>query len=105
MSEMRRDKQSFRHKGESQGNDVIVGAYSLHLYCDAVNNNDDENNQLRLEHRYDYSGWPAEFAGKNSLDARTKAKAVGWKFIRGKCYCPKCAAFKRAQRTRERLTR
>lgn len=54
---------------------MIVGCYSLHLYCELCN---------EFEDGFDM---PKTFA-----EAIKQAKAKGWKFSKDKkrCYCPRC---------------
>lgn len=62
---------------------MIVGGYSLHLYCD------DPSHKVR--HPHQFQSLDAEIDGPNELDCRRQARARGWLFRAGKCICPVCA--------------
>lgn len=60
---------------------MIVGCYSLHLYCDFCEGNRNGN--------------PADFSCGGTADsgaeARKEARAAGWRlFNSGHCACPAC---------------
>ena len=66
---------------------MIVGGYSLHLYCDSG---------LKPAGNVEGHGWageanPAEFAGRNKTACRTQAKARGWILQGTLAICPVCA--------------
>ena len=63
---------------------MIVGGYSLHLYCDNVLH--------AFRHPDKVGSLDAEFAGHERADCRKDAKAKGWKldFKKGTACCPKC---------------
>lgn len=62
---------------------MIVGGYSLHLYCDYP---DDDWRHLDLG--------KVEIAGHNEADCKRQAKAKGWSLDFGlyKALCPGCKA-------------
>jgi hypothetical protein len=58
---------------------MIVGCYSLHLYCD----NED------VEHPYDE--FPHTYTAELGSKCRNAARRDGWRLGRtGKAYCPLC---------------
>jgi hypothetical protein len=68
---------------------VIVGGYSLHLYCryDASSTGRDAGT---VQHPYDY--FPHQYAGKTEADCMTQARQDGWVFNRDHdVTCPLCA--------------
>jgi len=68
---------------------MIVGGYSLHLYCDA----DGCPNGRALGHA-EYSRPPGEFThSTNERGAMAKARRAGWKLnLRDwTCLCPDCS--------------
>lgn len=72
---------------------MIVGCYSLHLYCDIPNDS----------HKHRLHG---EFTGDTSSEARQKARNEGWKFNRDqkRVICPRCIAAGRRLSTIEKET-
>jgi len=68
---------------------VIVGGYSLHLYCD-------HPRHMEL-HPNKYEAIDGEYAGPTEVDCRKQAREKGWTFSRdGKAYCKKCRNLPRA---------
>ncbi len=72
---------------------MIVGGYSLHLYCSRTN----------PEHGFDE--FPHQFTGETGQKCRAKARICGWKLDMRSltAVCPKCArkAAKRAAQAKE----
>jgi rubredoxin len=67
---------------------VIVGCYSLDLYC---------MNYLAAEGPDPVEGrCPTEradqFEGRNGRDAKAAARRKGWRFMKGDALCPDCIA-------------
>lgn len=75
------------------GEEVIVGSYTLHLYCDTpgcVN--------AECRHYSDRSYAPGEFYDDESgATARRRARKQGWSInLRtGTCFCPLCSRKKK----------
>lgn len=71
---------------------MIVGGYSLHLYCSRAN----------AEHGF--NEFPHQFTGETGPECRAEARKIGWKLDMKShtAVCPKCArkAAKRAQRAK-----
>lgn len=66
---------------------MIVGGYSLHLYCDVGGDPYAKNCPNKPWH-----GKPTEFDGKSKHDTYTQARRQGWKInVEGRAICPKCA--------------
>lgn len=63
---------------------MIVGGYSLHLYCDSER----ECKAIRESWMTPTFG---EFEGTNEADCNRQAKRRGWKIRNGKCFCPLCS--------------
>jgi len=65
---------------------VIVGAYTLHLYCD---------NTKATSHRH--REFPHEFVAEFGSRARANARRAGWRINKrdGEAICPKCRAKER----------
>jgi hypothetical protein len=57
---------------------MIVGCYSLHLYCD---NEDAE---------HPYREFPHTFTGELGRKCRQEARRAGWTIRGTKAYCPLC---------------
>jgi len=57
---------------------MILGAYTLHLYC--KNECKTKYGNLRL----------GQFVADNEREARKQAKERGWKFVRKDVICPEC---------------
>lgn len=64
---------------------MIVGGYSLDLYCDYG----DKDKGLLHYHRY--NGGTAHFDAFSRVEAHRMAREEGWKLEGDKCYCPKHA--------------
>lgn len=66
---------------------MIVGGYSLHLYCDSGPKcyTWQATGQVRF----------GDFPGHNERDSRKQAREAGWTFKRvdgeEKCYCKRCS--------------
>lgn len=61
---------------------MIVGGYSLHLYCDAAEWGDPPHT---------YSEFPHEFTGETYGECAKKARKRGWVLRRDRtAVCPKC---------------
>jgi len=73
-----------------QGVSMIVGAYSLHLYCDNGNSEPDCVGPKEISgHDYSDPGF-AEFTGQTEAECKKKARRRGWKFTRdGRALCPR----------------
>ncbi len=65
---------------------MIVGCYDLELYCDNGDNGEDCP---------DYKSWcmnpNGTFTGYDRAEAYRKARSLGWRIGKEKCYCPKCS--------------
>jgi hypothetical protein len=57
---------------------MIVGCYTLDLYCDK--NNPD----------HDYFEFPHQFTGRSLASCIRQAKSKGWSVGKEKAICPKC---------------
>lgn len=71
---------------------MIVGCYSMHLYCDTGNDEPgmpgDNGNPTPHDYRDEGN---AEFTGRTEADCIRQAKALGWRFTRNKrAICPRC---------------
>lgn len=64
---------------------MIVGGYELHLYCEG--RTCAELAPLGLGRKRH----PGQFGGRNERAARKEARAAGWRFKGGECYCKECA--------------
>lgn len=66
---------------------MIVGGYSLHLYCDVL----DESYQHRGSASFPGDG-TGDFCGESGGNARQDARRAGWKFDLkgGRVICPSC---------------
>lgn len=74
---------------------MIVGAYSLHLYCDDPKHPNERATAVMGQavwERY-RSFQPGDYSGNNRTDAVKQAKARGWtfNFEEGKAFCPCCS--------------
>ena len=67
---------------------MIVGCYSMHLYCD--------KSSIAPGEVYDdlghiYHEFPHEFSGRTEAECKKSARERGWKFTgAGEAHCPKC---------------
>jgi len=68
---------------------MIVGGYSLHLYCDGPFHA--ELHPVRL------TSLDAEFEGHDERDCNRQAKRRGWHLRKGIAICPDCYAVTRTQ--------
>lgn len=68
---------------------MIVGCYSLHLYCDTP----------QCPHR-PHRGPDFDAIGETGGEARDEARKAGWKIDmrQNKAYCPKCASADRKEK-------
>lgn len=74
---------------------MIVGCYSLHLYCVY----DELPTWYHHEHGdepvpfgfHAYREFPAEFDGRTEAECKRQARKRGWKFRDGDVLCPRCA--------------
>lgn len=58
---------------------MIVGGYSLDLYCDKEN------------HEHLWNEFPHKYTGEFGSDCRAQARRDGWKLKAYVAICPKCA--------------
>ncbi len=62
---------------------MIVGGYSLHLYCDHP-----RHKELHPTH---FTSLDADYSGYTEVDCKRQARNDGWTFSRDyKCYCKTC---------------
>ena len=67
---------------------MIVGGYSLHLYCDGVGCQTllmAVHPPVLIDERA-----TAEFAGANERACMAEARRCGWRFVRDCAVCPRC---------------
>ncbi len=66
---------------------MIVGAYTLDLYCDCCRPWDrhEKERNIRGPHPYQY-------VEHNLKRAMREAREDGWTFRKGQCRCPQCSA-------------
>ena len=72
---------------------MIVGCYSVHLYCDG-----EGHEGFLIDGAYmvkspdgEYVGVAHEFAGKNERECLRQAREVGWRITRDReTFCPFC---------------
>ena len=69
---------------------MIVGCYTLHLYCD-----DPTHFARRNDRPWRESSLDAEFTGNTETDCKRQARAKGWKFKADECTCPYCVTANR----------
>lgn len=63
---------------------MIVGCYSMDLYCDNDHKTDGTAREYQLAK-------PGQYTGHTEADCKRDARKEGWKFKRnGKVYCPAC---------------
>lgn len=67
---------------------MIIGCYSVDLYCDAENP------------AHEYGEFPHQFTGLNEPVCIRQARAKGWKITTKRQLCPKCSG-KRQKKKRE----
>lgn len=62
---------------------MIVGGYSLELYCDNI---------LSKVNKHEYGEFPHQFYGNDRAEAFKEARRHGWRINakKGTAYCPKC---------------
>ena len=67
---------------------MIVGCYSMDLYCEAANAEYRSTHPEEMQQRC--TDWPAQFTGRSEAQCVQKARAAGWtiRLKLGKCYCP-----------------
>lgn len=63
---------------------MIVGAYTLHLYCDGPRHRELHPNKV--------GSLDAEFTGYSEADCNKQARAKGWRLDHknGRCRCARC---------------
>lgn len=66
---------------------MIVGAYSINLYCD---NWREQSDNIGRDGVHELGEFPHEFAGHSKLDCFRQARAIGWKIGKERQTCPKC---------------
>ena len=64
---------------------MIVGGYSLDLYCDNV----------EAGRCVSKRSWQNEFYGQSLAETKRDAKAIGWSFKGQSCFCPSCTKARR----------
>jgi len=69
---------------------MIVGCYSLDLYCD---NFDIAKNQAEDRYGHRYNDFPHQFTGFSRAECVRNARRRGWivNISGNKAYCPDCA--------------
>jgi len=75
---------------------MIVGGYTLHLYCDHPRHPTEKQTAAQpfafeVWERY-RKLWPGEYSDNDRARCVKRAKADGWKLRAGKATCPECAA-------------
>lgn len=74
---------------------MIVGAYTLDLYCDNLNIKDGKTED---EYHHQYDEFPCQFIFNTEQRCIRAARDKGWLFTRdGKAFCPKCSGKKRKE--------
>lgn len=65
---------------------MIVGGYTLDLYCNTTNP------------KHEYNEFPHQFYAETGSECRAAARRAGWKLDlkTGKAWCPKCERPKEA---------
>jgi len=61
---------------------MIVGCYTLDLYC--------ENDGQYPDGIHSYDEFPHTYSHENGSQCRSAARKDGWKLTQGKAICPKC---------------
>lgn len=74
---------------------MIVGCYTVHLYCDAKRAEKCTSKIAADPARIHEQPEPAEFCAETGYECRTKARRAGWKLEGkiGRATCPACAKF------------
>ncbi len=78
---------------------MIVGCYSLELYCDkAANDTDIHGSPQDPIHKY--REFPEIFTGNRRQDCERQARKRGWLInnATGVCLCPRCSGKKKVMR-------
>lgn len=72
---------------------MIVGCYSIDLYCDG-------------EYSHDYDEGKADFADKNESRCYRQARRAGWiiNTREQKAYCPNCTKLRRSRKSKSQQT-
>lgn len=71
---------------------MIVGCYTMHLYCDTGNSEPGMPGDGAGPHNYEDPG-QGEFVGRTEADCLRQARAKGWRFDRKRrAFCPRCNA-------------
>lgn len=75
---------------------MIVGCYSLELYCDKAANETSIYGHNR-DGIHKYKEFPHTFVGERRQDCEREAREMGWMINNktGICLCPKCSGKKR----------
>jgi hypothetical protein len=70
----------------------VVGAYTLHLYCDSGKHQAWETNQPWFDEADYYIGGHGEYIGTSYTGCVRSAKKNGWIISKDKqrCVCPNC---------------
>jgi len=71
---------------------MIVGCYTLDLYCDCERVNDTTGQcGCGVRHlAYDYFRVVSQYTGRNERECLRQAKRDGWKISKGTVTCPLC---------------
>jgi hypothetical protein len=77
---------------------VIVGCYSLDLYCDRDN---PDGYTIADIPEHGFREFPHQFTGHTEGVCMRDARRRGWRFADGKSYCPKCAVTLKMARKRK----
>lgn len=74
---------------------MMVGCYTLELYCDKEGfyNKYDADGTLRDEVGHTYQEFPHEYMNELGSKCRSRARKAGWKLGK-KQLCPKCSGKK-----------
>jgi hypothetical protein len=67
---------------------MIVGCYTLDLYCDRDN---PDGYTIADIPEHGFREFPHQFTGHTEGVCMRDAKRRGWRFQDGKAYCPRCA--------------
>jgi hypothetical protein len=82
---------------------MIVGGYSLNLYCDAENH--PEYHKMTLEQRRNPDLEPGEFYGETASQCRKQARKAGWRInlVEQTVICPFCCKNQPSERNQDAL--
>jgi hypothetical protein len=72
---------------------MIVGCYSLDLYCDNVLSKDEDLFGGLNGDKHEYREFPKTYTGNTRQEAERQARKEGWMINNktGICLCPKCS--------------